>query len=73
MTDVSGLLAAAALAGATTTEGCVSGSPAIGSGGFSAKYSTPYNAGLGGGGGRDTNCSGSGALAGGGFIVLYFT
>jgi hypothetical protein len=73
MTDVSGLLAAAALAGATTTEGCVSGSPAIGSGGFSSKYSAPYNAGYGGGGARDTNLSGNGALAGGGFVLLYFT
>lgn len=73
MTDVSGLLAAAALAGATTTEGCSAGSPAIGSGGFSAKYSTPYNAGYGGGGSRDTSNSGNGALAGNGCIVLYFT
>jgi hypothetical protein len=73
MTDVSGLLAAAALAGATTTEGCVSGSPAIGSGGFSGKYSTPYNAGYGGGGARDTNLNGNGALPGNGCVVLYFT
>jgi hypothetical protein len=73
MTDVSGLLAAAALAGATTTESCSSGSPAIGSGGFSGKYSTPYNAGYGGGGARDTNLTGNGALPGGGCVVLYFT
>jgi hypothetical protein len=73
MTDVSGLLAAAALAGATTTESCVSGSPAIGSGGFSAKYSAPYNAGYGGGGARDTNLNGNGALPGNGCVVLYFT
>jgi len=73
MTDVSGLLAAAALAGATTTESCVSGSPAIGSGGFSAKYSAPYNAGYGGGGARATDLTGNGALAGNGCVVLYFT
>jgi hypothetical protein len=73
MTDVSGLLAAAALAGATTTENCVSGTPAFGSGGFSAKYSAAYNAGYGGGGARDSNLTGNGALAGNGCVVLYFT
>jgi hypothetical protein len=68
-TNVSGLLAAVALAGASTTESCGS-SAAFGSGGFTdgdAGIIKP--AGLGGGGGTNTSTSPRPT----GAVVLYFT
>ena len=68
-TDVSGLFAAVALAGGTTTEtGAATG--AVGTGGFSGKFDGLKNAGLGGGGAVSP---GGTAAAGGGAVVLYFT
>ena len=66
-TDVSGLLAAVALAGGKVTEDCGTVA-AFGSGAYSDKY-TNKKAGLGGGfvGGWDNNSGGGGA------VVLYFT
>jgi hypothetical protein len=68
-TDVSGLLAAVALAGGKTSETC-SATSAFGSGGTTAKYAADYSAGYGGGGGGSLWGD---APAGGGAVVLYFT
>jgi titin len=70
MTDVSGLKAALALAGAKTVEDN-SGAPAFGSGNYLAKFGANYGAaGLGGG-----SCYGgwTSSSGGGGAVVLYFT
>jgi hypothetical protein len=68
-TDVSGLLAAVALAGGKTTEDC-GATAAFGSGGFATKYSGYKSAGYGGGGGKN----GAAYVASGqGAVVLYFT
>jgi hypothetical protein len=68
-TDVSGLLAAVALAGGVTTETCAT-TPAFGSSGFTDGDSGEVKAaGLGGGGGVMSN----GAPRPTGAVVLYFT
>jgi len=68
-TDVSGLLAAVALAGGKTSEDCGS-TAAFGSGGWADKYQAAKAAGYGGGGGKN----GSAFVASGpGAVVLYFT
>jgi hypothetical protein len=68
-TDISGLLAAVALAGGKTTEDC-GASAAFGSAGATVKMGADYAAGYGGGGGGTLwgdSRSGNGA------VVLYFT
>lgn len=70
-TDVSGLFAALALAGISTTETC--GATAVfGSGGSSGKYSQS-NAGIGGGGRGVANLCGEATGSGSGAVVLSFT
>jgi hypothetical protein len=66
MTDVSGLLAAVALAAGKTTEDC-GVAAAFGSGSASGKFRASRAAGYGGGG------SSSGGTPGAGAVVLYFT
>jgi hypothetical protein len=67
-TDVSGLLAAVALAGGKATEDCGS-TAAFGSGSATGKYRPGKTAGYGGGGANPSY----GATAGAGAVVLYFT
>ena len=67
-TDVSGLLAAVALAGGKATEDCGS-TAAFGSGSATGKYRPGKTAGFGGGGANPSY----GATAGAGAVVLYFT
>jgi len=72
-TDVSGLFAAVALAGGTTTESC-GATAAFGSGGISGKGVAPYNAGIGGGGNTSNIYTGhQPAAPGAGAVVLYFS
>jgi hypothetical protein len=66
-TDVSGLLAAVALAGGKVTEDCGT-TAAFGSGGTTGKYITAKNSGYGGGGDRQW-----GQTIMGGAVVLYCT
>jgi hypothetical protein len=70
--DVSGLFAALALAGSSTTATCVSRTTAaFGAGAGVGKYVLSHDAGLGGG---SVNYQGYGyGLAGAGAVVLYFT
>jgi hypothetical protein len=67
-TDVSGLLAAVALAGGKATEDC-GATAAFGSGSATGKYRPGKTAGYGGGGANPNY----GATAGAGAVVLYFT
>lgn len=72
-TDVSGLFAAVALAGGTTTESC-NATAAFGSGGVSGKYVSSYAAGIGGGGVTANDYTRTAAAAPGvGAVVLKFT
>ena len=72
-TNVSGLFAAVALAGGSTTESCAA-SAAFGSGGVSGKGVSPYDAGIGGGGVTANEYTGIAAAAPGvGAVVLQFT
>jgi hypothetical protein len=68
MTDVSGLIAALQLAGATTSETCAT-TAAFGSGGLGGKY-VDFSAGRGGGTGASPSPY---IYATGGAVVLYFT
>jgi hypothetical protein len=68
-TDVSGLLAAVALAGGKTTEDC-GAAAAFGSGAFADKFGGRKTAGYGGGGGTNGSAQ---TPSGQGAIVLYFT
>jgi len=72
MTDVSGLLAAVALASGKTSEDCGL-SAAFGSGAASGKYRTPKSAGYGGGGGGAWSAYPNNSYPGAGAVVLYFT
>jgi len=69
-TDISGLLAAVALAGGKTTEDC-GATAAFGSGAAAVKYGTSLAAGYGGGGAYITGATTRNG--GGGAVVLYFT
>ena len=72
-TDVSGLFAAVALAGGSTTESC-NATAAFGSGGVSGKFVSPYAAGIGGGGVTANEYTRTAAAAPGvGAVVLKFT
>jgi hypothetical protein len=68
-TDVSGLLAAVALAGGKATEDCGSAG-AFGSSGWAQKYNGSKAAGYGGGGGENGSAT---VTSGQGAVVLYFT
>ena len=69
-TDISGLLAAVALAGGKTTEDC-GATAAFGSGAATVKYGISLAAGYGGGGSYMTGATTRNG--GGGAVVLYFT
>jgi len=71
MTDVSGLIAALQLAGATTSETCAS-TAAFGSGGYQGKFAN-VTPGLCGGRGGTTAATLATSLGTGGAVVLYFT
>jgi hypothetical protein len=72
-TNVSGLFAALALAGVSTSETCAAGA-AFGSGGADQKFGPVRTAGRGGGGiGPAPSLSIAGTPSGGGAVVLYFT
>ena len=70
-TDVSGLFAALAIAGVSTTETC-SATSIFGSGGSSGKYGPFINAGIGGGGRSIGNLCGEATGSGSGAVVLLF-
>jgi hypothetical protein len=75
MVDVSGLKAALALAGVSTTETCSRSAPAFGSGAYVSKYVTnsdvAWEPGIGGGGAENSWPTYSNG--GRGAVVLYFT
>ena len=72
-TDVSGLFAAIALAGGTTSETCAA-TAAFGSGAADQKFGPTRTAGRGGGGiGAASSLSIAGTPSGGGAVVLYFS
>ena len=70
-TDVSGLFAALALAGISTTQTCGT-TGVFGSGGYSGKYGPFISAGIGGGGRSVTNLCGEATGSGSGAVVLLF-
>jgi hypothetical protein len=71
MSNVSGLIAALQLAGATTSETCA-GTAAFGSGGYQGKH-VNVTPGLGAGRGGTLSATIATSLGTGGAIVLYFT